>query len=122
MERKQPRNEQKENNEVMIVKEFLVKLKNKTQWERWVIELRVALGSIIVARGVPLTYVICDKDERDDKSNDWEILLTVTLPLVGTKYTQDKKLVHQITPIYSSKYCQRLPCIHKYQTKNQERK
>ena len=36
MGRGQQRNKQKENNKVNIVKEFQVKLKNRTQWERQV--------------------------------------------------------------------------------------
>ena len=101
LEREIRRSEMKKTGKNLISAEFQVKLKGRSQWERWMNELTSTLGGIVGAVGVPLTYIIREKDEPtieapDDAEDEWDWLSVAATPLEGKKYIQDRKLVHQI--------------------------
>ena len=91
------RKTQRKSGESLVTSEFVVKLKNSAQWERWKVELNATLSSIIGAQGVPLSYVIrSDTDIDDDPTMSWEEKFEYSVLLAGPEYTIDKRTVHQI--------------------------
>ena len=81
----------------LICTKFQVKLKNRTQWERWTVELNAILGGIVGSTGIVLKYVIWKDDAPVLLANvEWEEMAIAAVPLQGNKYKQDRKLVHQI--------------------------
>ena len=92
------RKTQRKAGESLINQEFVSKLKNSAQWERWKIELSSTLGSIIGAKGVPLTYVIREADdvEVDVDGATWEEKFIDAIELNGPEYNIDKQTVHAI--------------------------
>ena len=91
------RKTQKKAGESLITNDFVVKLKNSAQWERWKVELNATLSSIIGAKGVPLSYVIRhDDDADDDPTLSWDEKFEYAVLLQGPEYTIDKRTVHQI--------------------------
>ena len=96
LERELMRKEMKSNNKNLIASEFQIKLKNRNQWERWLVELKVTLGGIIGARGINLNYVIRESDDPQVDQDDWDSLAKNATPLGGEKYRRDAKTVHHI--------------------------
>ena len=87
----------KKSGESLVTSDFVVKLKNSAQWERWKVELNATLSSIIGAKGVPLSYVIRHDDDPDnDPTLSWDEKFEYSVLLEGPEYTIDKRTVHQI--------------------------
>ena len=96
-ERDRCRKNQKKTGESLINNDFTVKLKNKTQWERWSMDLATNLRAIIGAKGIPLLYVIRPVDAPTAIGHaNWEEKAINMAPLMGTDYRQDIATVHQI--------------------------
>ena len=95
--RKQCRKTQKKAGESLVTNDFVTKLKNSAQWERWKVELKSTLSSIIGAKGVPLTYVIREDDApKQDSSLTWDEKFELSVTLVGPEFNIDRKTVHLI--------------------------
>ena len=95
--REQCRKTQRKTGESLVTNEFVVKLKNSAQWERWKVELKSTLSSIIGAKGVPLSYVIReDDDPQDDPDFTWDERFEYSVVLEGPEYSIDRRTVHQI--------------------------
>lgn len=87
----------KKNGKALITAEFQTKLKGRSQWERWNIELISTLNGIIGINGTPLSYVIRGNEQPEyDELDDWDKLYISASPLHGAKFTQDSRTVHQI--------------------------
>ena len=88
---------QRKTGESLITTDFVIKLKNSSQWDRWSIELKSVLSSIIGAKGIPLTYVIREnEDPGDDSDLNWTEKFEANSSLEGPEYDIDVKTVHQI--------------------------
>lgn len=83
--------------EALITSDFVQKLKNATQWERWNVELKAILNSIIGSKGIPIAYVIRENPDVElDGFATWELKAYNGATLAGPEYRSDCKLVHQI--------------------------
>lgn len=81
----------------LIASEFVLKLKNRSQWERWSVELKSTLNSIIGSKGIPISYVIRENQDAElDGHATWELKAYHGANLAGPQYRMDCKLVHQI--------------------------
>ena len=95
--RERCRKTQRKSGESLITNEFVVKLKNSAQWERWKVELKTTLSSVIGVKGVPLVYVIRENDTpRENANYTWDQKYELSVELNGPEYNIDKKTVHQI--------------------------
>ena len=96
--RERCRKTQRKAGESLVNQEFASKLKNSAQWERWKVELYSTLGSIIGAKGVPLTYVIREADAAaiDIDGATWDKKFMDAIELSGPEYTIDRQIVHAI--------------------------
>ena len=95
--RERCRKTQRKPGETLITNEFVVKLKNSAQWERWKVELKTTLSSVIGVKGVPLVYVIRENDTpRENANYTWDQKYELSVELNGPEYNIDKKTVHQI--------------------------
>ena len=92
------RKTQRKAGESLVNHEFVSKLKNSAQWERWKVELSSTLGSIIGAKGVPLTYVIREADAAaiDVDGATWEEKFINAIELNGPEFNIDRQTVHAI--------------------------
>ena len=96
-ERHMRRTEIKKNGKALITADFQTKLKGRSQWERWSIELTSTLNGIIGINGVALSYIIrSDEVPEYDGHQDWDQLANAAAPLRGAKFAQDSRIVHQI--------------------------
>ena len=97
--REQCRKTQKKAGEALITHEFNSKLKNSAQWERWKVEFKSTLSSIIGAKGIPLSYVIRENDDQQLLNNaeaSWDEKFVSAVSLTGPEFNIDKMTVHQI--------------------------
>ena len=96
--RERCRKTQRKAGESLVNQEFASKLKNSAQWERWKVELSSTLGSIIGAKGVPLTYVIREADAAaiDIDGATWDKKFIDAIELSGPEYNIDRQIVHAI--------------------------
>ncbi len=96
-ERHTRRVELKKNGKALITTDFQTKLKGRSQWERWSIELTSTLNGIIGINGIPLSYVIRSEEESTYEGHaSWDQLAVAASPLRGAKFAQDSRIVHQI--------------------------
>ena len=95
--RQELRSTQKKMGESLITSNFESKLKNRSQWERWYVELKALLNTIIGAKGVALSYVLRDptKPVPQDFSS-YEDQAMWTCRHEGMEFDLDKKAVHNI--------------------------
>merc|ERR1712127_304976 len=85
---------QRKTGESLITTDFVIKLKNSSQWDRWSIELKSVPSSIIGAKGIPLTYVIREnEDPGDDSDLNWTEKFEANSYLEGPEYDIDVKTV-----------------------------
>ena len=97
LERAERRRLQKKEGESYIDSTFNNKLKSGAQWEKWFEELDSTLGQIIGIRGVPLSYVIREKEEPHfDTTLTYEEAVIQGTVLEGPEFTQDSRTVHQV--------------------------
>ena len=68
--RKKCRKEQKKVAEYLITTSFQVQLEAVGQCDCWVVELESSLKMIVVAQGIPLSYVIRYFDARDQTEHN----------------------------------------------------
>ena len=97
LDRDDRRRLQKKEGESYIDSTFNNKLKSGSQWEKWFEELDSALGQITVIRGVPLSYVVREKEEPHfDATLTCEEAVIQGTALDGPEFIQDARTVHQV--------------------------
>ena len=95
--RQELRSTQKKMGESLVTSNFESKLKNRSQWERWHIELKALLNTIIGAKGISLSYVMRDPMATVPANfSSYEEKAMWLCRHEGMEFDLDKKAVHNI--------------------------